>query len=79
MEYLELVKNRNCVNPDPKLPPAPVRPEMIPRERREMKGMMPKVAPQAAWAPIEKRIMNRTEIEREFALPRQMQNMPPSV
>lgn len=37
VEYLELVKNSSCVSPDPKLPPAPVRPEMTPRDLREMK------------------------------------------
>nr|GLL33927.1 hypothetical protein DVH24_005862 [Ipomoea trifida] len=48
VENFEVEKNISCVNPDPKLPPAPVSPEMMPNDRREMKGMMPKVAPQAA-------------------------------
>ena len=48
VEKLEVEKKISCVNPDPKFPPAPVRPEMIPKDRREMNGMMPKVAPQAA-------------------------------
>jgi hypothetical protein len=48
VDKLELEKNTSCVNPDPKFPPAPVRPDMIPNDRREIKGMIPKVAPQAA-------------------------------
>lgn len=76
VEYLELVKNSSCVSPDPKLPPAPVRPEMTPRDLREMK---PKVAPQAACAPTEKSIMDVMESGRVVARPRQMQNTPPSV
>lgn len=79
VEYLELVKNNNWVKPEPKLPPAPVRPEMTPSERREMKGMIPKVAPQAACVVMEKRIMQRTEIGRDEARPRQMQKTPPRV
>ncbi|KAL4295802.1 hypothetical protein GQ457_12G010500 [Hibiscus cannabinus] len=52
---------------------------MTPRDRLEMNGMIPKVAPQAACAPMEKRIMETMERSRELARPRQMQNMPPSV
>nr|GLL33926.1 hypothetical protein DVH24_005862 [Ipomoea trifida] len=44
VENFEVEKNISCVNPDPKLPPAPVSPEMMPNDRREMKGMMPKVS-----------------------------------
>ena len=79
VEKFEVEKNTNWVNPDPKLPPAPVMPEMTPRERREMKGMMPKVAPQAAWAPREKRIIEKTAIGRELARPSHMQKAPPAV
>lgn len=61
------------------MPPAPVRPEMTPRDRREMKGMMPKVAPQAACAPMEKRIMEVTESGSVLARPKQMQKTPPRV
>lgn len=48
VEYFELVKNSHWVNPDPKFPPAPVRPDIMPSERREKNGMIPKVAPHAA-------------------------------
>lgn len=61
------------------MPPAPVRPEITPSDRREMKGIIPKVAPQAACAPIEKRIMEKMERDRVLAFPSQMQNSPPSV
>lgn len=79
VECLELVKNNNWVKPEPKLPPAPVRPEMTPSERREMKGMIPNVAPQAACVVIEKRIMERIEKGRVEARPKQIQKMPPRV
>lgn len=79
VENAEVEKNTSWVNPDPKFPPAPVRPDMMPRERREMKGMTPKVAPHAAWAPIEKRIMARTARGSELARPRHIQKTPPRV
>lgn len=79
VENAELEKNTSWVSPDPKFPPAPVRPDMMPRDRREMKGMMPNVAPHAAWAPTEKRIMAKTAMGSEFARPSQMQKTPPSV
>lgn len=41
VENLVEVKNKNCVNPPPKLPPAPVRPEIRPNDLLETKGMMP--------------------------------------
>nr|GMD29482.1 subtilisin-like protease SBT1.7 [Ipomoea batatas] len=37
VENFEVEKNISWVNPDPKLPPAPVSPEMMPKDRREMK------------------------------------------
>lgn len=77
--YLELVKNNNWVNPEPKLPPAPIIPEMIPSDLRDINGMIPKVAPHAACAPIENKIIERTERSRVLALPRHMQNIPPRV
>nr|GLL33930.1 hypothetical protein DVH24_005862 [Ipomoea trifida] len=79
VENLELEKNSSCVNPPPKFPPAPVRPEMSPNERRDTKGMMPYVAPHAAWAPREKRIMATTATGSVLARPSHMQNTPPRV
>lgn len=79
VENFEVEKKINWVKPEPKLPPAPVRPDMIPRERLEMKGMMPKVAPHAAWAPIEKRIIAKTAMGSELARPSHMQKTPPKV
>lgn len=79
VEYFELVKKNNSVNPEPKLPPAPVRPEITPSDRLEMKGMMPKVAPHAAWAPMENRIIDVMESGSVLARPRQIQKMPPAV
>ncbi|PON66511.1 hypothetical protein PanWU01x14_109330 [Parasponia andersonii] len=79
VENLEVEKNINWVNPDPKFPPAPVIPDMTPRDLREMKGMMPNVAPQAACAPMEKRIMAKTAMGSELARPSQMQKAPPMV
>lgn len=79
VEKLELVKKINWVSPDPKFPPAPVRPEMIPSDLLEMNGMIPNVAPQAAWAPMEKRIIARTATGREPARPSQIQKAPPRV
>lgn len=76
VEKLKLVKKINWISPDPKFPPALVSPEIIPRDLLEMNGMMPKVVPQAAWAPIEKRIITRIAI---LAPPSQMQNTPPRV
>lgn len=73
------MKKRSWVRPEPKLPPAPVMPEMMPRERREMKGMTPKMAPQAAWAQMEKRTMATMETGRELARPSQRQKAPPRV
>lgn len=52
---------------------------MTPSERREMKGMIPNVAPQAACVVIEKRIMERIEKGRVEARPKQIQKMPPRV
>lgn len=74
-----LLKKTNWVNPDPKFPPAPVRPDMIPSERRDIKGMMPKVAPHADCAPMEKRIIAVIARGRELARPNHMQNKPPKV
>ena len=54
VEYLEEVKKSSCVSPAPKLPPAPVMPEMMPRERRDTNGVTPKMAPQAACTQKEK-------------------------
>ncbi|KAF4348223.1 hypothetical protein G4B88_024829 [Cannabis sativa] len=48
VENREVEKNTSWVNPEPKFPPAPVNPDMIPKDLRETKGMMPNVAPQAA-------------------------------
>ena len=48
VENVELEKKTSWVNPPPKFPPAPVRPEIRPRDRREMKGMIPYAAPHAA-------------------------------
>lgn len=41
VENVVVEKKINCVNPPPKLPPAPVRPEIMPRDLLETKGMMP--------------------------------------
>lgn len=79
VEKAEDEKNTSCVSPDPKFPPAPVRPDIIPRDRREMNGMIPKVAPQAAWAPTEKRIMVIMAMGSVSARPSQMQKHPPRV
>jgi hypothetical protein len=74
VEYLDDVKNYSCVSPAPKLTPAPVMPEMMPSERRETKGMTPKMVPQAAWAQKEKRTMQTTEEGRVEARPSKRQN-----
>lgn len=79
VENLDVEKKINCVKPDPKLPPAPVRPEMIPKDRREMNGMMPKVAPHAAWAPMEKSIIAKIAMGSVLARPSQIQKTPPRV
>jgi len=79
VENFEVEKKTNWVKPDPKFPPAPVRPDMIPKDLLEMKGMIPKVAPHAAWAPIENKIMVNTAIGRELARPSQIQKAPPKV
>ena len=79
VENVEEVKNTNWVSPEPKFPPAPVRPDIMPRDRREMKGTIPKVAPQAACAPTEKRIMAKIAMGSELARPSQIQNTPPRV
>lgn len=72
-------KNNNCVNPPPKLPPAPVSPEIRPNDLRDTKGMIPYVAPHAAWAPIEKRIIEVMAIGSDSARPNQIQKAPPVV
>ena len=41
VENPELAKNTNWVIPETKFPPAPVKPDIIPNNGREMKGMMP--------------------------------------
>ncbi|KVI00127.1 hypothetical protein Ccrd_021576 [Cynara cardunculus var. scolymus] len=74
-----LAKNINWVSPDPKFPPAPVIPEMMPSDRREMKGMMPNVAPHAACAPMEKRIIKVMAKGSEFTRPSKRQQTPPAV
>jgi hypothetical protein len=79
VENFELEKNTNCVNPEPKFPPAPVKPDMIPNDLLDMNGMIPNVAPHAACAPIENRIIDSTAIGSVFARPNHMQNTPPSV
>lgn len=48
VENLVLEKKTNWVNPPPKFPPAPVSPEIMPKERRETNGMIPYAAPHAA-------------------------------
>src|SRR5262249_8213675 len=53
--------------------------DMTPSDRRDMKGMMANVAPHAACAPMEKRIMERMDRVRVSARPRQMQKIPPRV
>ena len=48
VDNLQLEKNISCVNPEPKFPAASVRPGIMPNDRREIKGMIPNAAPQAA-------------------------------
>jgi len=73
--YLQLEKNISCVKPEPKFPSASVRPGIMPNDRREMKGMTPNAAPQAAWAPMEKRITVTIAMESELARPSQIQKL----
>ncbi|KAH1115388.1 hypothetical protein J1N35_008766 [Gossypium stocksii] len=79
VENLELEKNTSCVKPEPKFPPAPVRPDMSPSDRRETNGTTPKVAPHAAWVPSEKRIIAKMAMGSESARPSQIQKAPPRV
>jgi len=64
---------------EPTLPPAPVQPEITPSERREMKGIMPNVAPAAASTKMEKKIMTAMEEPNVETRPRIRQSTPPSV
>lgn len=52
---------------------------MIPRDRLEMKGMIPNVAPHAACAPIENNIIAAMAVGSLSAFPSHMQNTPPNV
>ena len=78
VEYEDEVKKMVCVITDPTLPPAPVKPEITPRDLREMNGMIPNVAPQAACTKKEKMIITPMEALRVLVLPRMMQKTPPS-
>uniref|UniRef100_A0A803PTW8 Uncharacterized protein n=1 Tax=Cannabis sativa TaxID=3483 RepID=A0A803PTW8_CANSA len=60
VENREVEKNTSWVNPEPKFPPAPVNPDMIPKDLRETKGMMPNVAHKSLESQMEKRIMKKT-------------------
>ena len=51
----------------------------MPNDRREMKGMMPNVAPQAAWAPTENMIIMATATGSDLERPRRIQKIPPIV
>ena len=79
VEYLDEVKKSSCVSPAPKLPPAPVMPEMMPRERRDTNGVTPKMAPQAACTQKEKSTMAVMEAGSVLARPSQRQKAPPAV
>lgn len=78
-EYFDVEKNNSCVIIDPKFPPAPVRPEIRPRARRETKGTMPNVAPQAPWTTKEKRSSATMAMGSLVANPSHMQKTPPRV